>query len=141
MSNEQTITITGTLTADPELRFTQSGAAVANFTVAFNPRRYDKQANEWKDGTAQFWRCQAWNAGKLTMAENIADQLHKGDRVVLTGTLEAREYEKDGQKRTVTEVRVAHVGKDALYHGQAHARQQEDAWGAPQQHASTEPPF
>lgn len=141
MSNEQTITITGTLTADPELRFTQSGAAVANFTVAFNPRRYDKQANEWKDGTAQFWRCQAWNAGKLTMAENIADQLHKGDRVVLTGTLEAREYEKDGQKRTVTEVRVAHVGKDALYHGQAHARQQEDTWGAPQQHASTEPPF
>ena len=140
MSNEQTITIVGTLTADPELRFVNSGAAVANFTVAFNPRRYDKQANEWKDGTAQFWRCQAWNAGKLTFAENIADQLHKGDRVVLTGTLEAREYEKDGQKRTVTEVRVAHVGKDALYHGQAHNRQ-DDAWGQPQQQASTEPPF
>ena len=140
MSNEQIITITGTLTADPELRFTPSGAAVANFTVAFNPRRYDKQANEWKDGTAQFWRCQAWNAGKLTFAENIADQLHKGDRVVLTGTLEAREYEKDGQKRTVTEVRVAHVGKDALYHGQAHNRQ-DDTWGQPQAQASTEPPF
>jgi single-strand DNA-binding protein len=132
MSNEQSITIAGTLTADPELRFTPSGAAVANFTVAFNPRRFDKTANEWRDGTAQFWRCQAWNAGKLTMAENIADQLHKGDRVILTGTLEAREYEKDGQKRTVTEVRVAHIGKDALYHGQPHNREQaaEDPWGA-----------
>ena len=139
MSNEQSITITGTLTADPELRFTQSGAAVANFTVAFNPRRFDKNANEWRDGTAQFWRCQAWNAGKLTLAENVADQLHKGDRVVLTGTLEAREYEKDGQKRTVTEVRVQHIGKDALYHGQPQNRPEpaDDPWG--QQDTSSAP--
>ena len=149
MSNEQSITITGTLVADPEVRFTPSGAAVANFTVAFNPRKFDRNANEWRDGTAQFWRCQAWNQGKLTMAENIANQLKKGDKVLILGILEAREYEtRDGDKRTVTEVRVQHIGKDALYHGQPYTQAERvgatqpanDPWAAPQTDP-TAPPF
>jgi single-strand DNA-binding protein len=140
MSNEQNITITGRLTEDPQLRFTPSGAAVANFTVAFNPRKFDKLTNEWKDGVSQFWRCNAWNAGKLTLAEHVAGVLRKGDNVIVFGTLEAREYEKDGQKRTVTEVRVQHVGKDCLYHGEPSQPQSQSAgtWGA---NSSTEPPF
>ena len=134
MSNEQTITITGRLTNDPEVRFTPSGAAVANFTVAYNPRKFDRQANEWRDGETQYWRCQAWNAGKLTLAENLANTLKKGDAVIVFGILEARSYEtREGEKRTVTEVRVQHIGKDALYHGQPYqrpdaAQQQDDPW-------------
>jgi single-strand DNA-binding protein len=140
LSNEQTITITGRLANDPELRWTTAGNAIANFTVAYTPRRFDKNANEWRDGTTQWWRCQAWNAGKLTLAENIVNQLHKGDSVVLLGVVEAREYEtKEGEKRTVTEVRVSHIGRDTLYHGQPHhqpAPQQDDPWGQPGQSAS-----
>ncbi|VXA93340.1 single-stranded DNA-binding protein [Citricoccus sp. K5] len=109
MSSEQMITIRGRLTADPELRFTPSGAAVANFTIAANPRKFDKQSNEWKDGEAIFWRCTAWK----DLGENIAASLVKGSAVIALAELEARSYEtREGEKRTVTEARIEAMGPD-----------------------------
>src|SRR5260221_1908563 len=101
-----TVTVIGTVTSDPELRFTPSGAAVANWTVASNERRLNKQTNEWEDGAATFLRCSIWRQA----AENVAESLHRGDRVIVTGHLKQREYEKDGQKRTAYELDVDEVG-------------------------------
>src|SRR6187431_3774786 len=100
MSGETVITSVGNLTADPELRFTPSGAAVANFTVAQTPRTFDRQSNEWKDGETFWMRCAVWR----DTAENVAASLHKGDRVVVTGRLKQRTYEKDGANVTVVEM-------------------------------------
>lgn len=109
MANEQHITIRGRLTSDPELRFTPNGKAVANFTIAQNARYFDKQANEFKDKEAIFWRCSAWQ----DMAENIAETLHKGSPVVAFAELESRSFEtKEGEKRTVTEARIEAIGPD-----------------------------
>lgn len=117
MANETYLTVRGRLVGDPELRFTPNGAAVANFTVAVNARKFDKQTNEWKDKEAKFWRCAAWNQGKLTLAENVAEGLKKGDAVVVYGEIETRSYEtKEGEKRTVDEIRVEHIGKDLVFH-------------------------
>lgn len=117
MANETYLTVRGRLTSDPEMRFTPSGAGVANFTVAVNARKFDKQTNEWKDKEAKFWRCAAWNQGKLTLAENIAEGLKKGDAVLVYGEVETRSYEtKEGEKRTVDEIRVEHIGKDLVFH-------------------------
>ena len=97
-----TITVVGNLTDDPELRFTPSGAAVANFTVASTPRILDKATNEWKDGDALFLRCSIWRQA----AENVAESLQRGARVIVTGRLKQRSYEtKEGEKRTVVECR------------------------------------
>ena len=102
-----TITIVGNLTADPELRFTPSGAAVANFVVAVNRRKFDKQANEWKDAGTDFYRCSVWREA----AEHVAESLTKGVEVIVTGDLTSREYEtREGEKRTVWEVAADHVG-------------------------------
>ena len=106
--NETTITIRGRLTADPELRFTPSGAAVANLTIASNARRFDKQANEWKDGPTTFWRCSAWR----DLAENVAESLFKGAAVVAVGPVEQRDYEHNGEKRTSMDVTVDAIGPD-----------------------------
>ena len=112
MAQETTLTIVGNTTAPAELRFTPSGAAVVNFTVASTPRTFDRQANEWKDGTTLFMRCSAWRE----MAENIAETLdQKGMRVVVTGRLTQREYEKDGQKRTSIEFEVDEIGPSLRY--------------------------
>jgi single-strand DNA-binding protein len=101
------VTVAGTLTADPELRFTQSGIAVANFTVAANDRRYDQQSGQWVDGDATFLRCTLWRQP----AENLAESLNKGARVLVTGTLRQRSYETgEGEKRTVLELDVTEVG-------------------------------
>ena len=127
MSDETYLTIKGRLTADPELRFTPSGASVANFTVAVNARKLNRQSNEWEAKPAKFWRCQAWSQGKLARAENIADGLKKGDSVLVYGELETREYEKDGQKRSADEIRVESIGKDLTFHGQAGQPQRFDA--------------
>lgn len=117
MANETYLTIRGRLTSDPEMRFTPSGAGVANFTVAVNARKFDKQTNEWKDKEAKFWRCAAWNQGKLTLAENIAEGLKKGDAVLVYGEVETRSYEtKEGEKRTVDEIRIESIGKDLTFH-------------------------
>lgn len=100
------VTVAGTLTADPELRFTQSGIAVANFTVASNDRRYDKDSGRWVDGDATFLRCTLWRQP----AENLVNSVGKGNRVLVTGTLRQRNFEHEGQKRTVLELDVTEVG-------------------------------
>ena len=100
-------TITGNLTSDPELRFTPSGAAVANFTVASTPRIFDRQANEWKDGETLFMRCSVWRE----QAESVAESLRRGTRVIVTGKLKSRSWDdQDGQRRTVIEMDVDEVG-------------------------------
>lgn len=111
MAGETVITVVGNLTADPELRFTPSGDAVANFTVASTPRTFDKQSQEWRDGDALFLRCNVWRA----QAENVAEGMRKGDRVVVVGRLKQRSYEKDGQKRTVIELEGDEVAVSAKF--------------------------
>ena len=107
MAGDTVITVVGNLTADPELRFTPSGAAVANFTVASTPRTFDKNSNEWKDGEALFLRCSVWRQA----AENVAESLHRGTAVIVQGRLKQRSYEtKEGEKRTVYELDVDEVG-------------------------------
>jgi single-strand DNA-binding protein len=109
---DTTITVVGNLTADPDLRFTPSGAAVANFTVASTPRVFDRQANEWKDGDALFLRCNIWREA----AENVAESLTRGSRVIVTGRLRQRSFEtREGEKRTVYEVEVDEVGPSLRY--------------------------
>jgi single-strand DNA-binding protein len=109
MAGEQYITIRGRLVADPELRFTGSGTAVANFTIAANSRTFDKQTNEWKDNPAIFWRCNAWKE----LGENVAASLQKADGVIALATLESREWEdREGNKRTSTEARIEAIGPD-----------------------------
>jgi single-strand DNA-binding protein len=106
------VTIVGNLTNDPELRFTPSGAAVASFTVASTPRVLDKATNEWKDGEALFMRCSVWRQ----YAENVAESLTKGSRVIVTGRLKQRSYEtREGEKRTVVEMDVDEVGPALKY--------------------------
>ena len=112
MAGETVITVVGNLTADPELRFTPSGAAVANFTVASTPRTFDRQSNEWKDGEALFLRCSIWRQA----AENVAESLTRGMRVVVTGRLKQRSFEtREGEKRTVIELDVDEVGPSLRY--------------------------
>ncbi len=112
MAGETVITIIGNLTNDPELRFTPSGAAVANFTVASTPRTFDRQSNEWKDGETLFMRCSVWREA----AENVAESLQRGMRVVVSGRLRSRSYEtKEGEKRTVIEMEVDEVGPSLRY--------------------------
>ena len=107
MAGETIITVVGNLTADPELRFTPSGAAVANFTIASTPRTYDRQSGEWKDQEALFLRCSIWREA----AENVAESLTKGQRVVAQGRLKARSYEtKEGERRTSMELDVDEIG-------------------------------
>jgi len=107
MAGDTVITVIGNLTADPELRFTPSGAAVANFTIASTPRSYDKQTGEWKDGDTLFLRCDVWRQA----AENVAESLTKGMRVIAQGRLAMRQYEtKEGEKRTSFELHVDEVG-------------------------------
>jgi single-strand DNA-binding protein len=112
MAGETPITVVGNLTADPELRFTPSGAAVANFTVASTPRTFDKQTNEWKDGETMFLNCSVWRQA----AENAAESLQRGMRVVVSGRMRARSYEtREGEKRTVFEIDVDEVGPSLKY--------------------------
>jgi single-strand DNA-binding protein len=112
MAGETTITLVGNLTADPELRFTPSGAAVANFTVASTPRTFDRQTNEWRDGDAMFLNCAVWRQA----AENVAESLQKGMRVIVHGRLKSRSYEtREGERRTVFEIDVDEIGPALKY--------------------------
>ena len=161
MAGETVITVVGNLTADPELRFTPSGAAVANFTVASTPRTLDKGTNEWKDGEALFLRCSVWRQA----AENVAESLQRGMRVVVQGRLKQRSFEtKEGEKRTVIELDVDEVGPSLKYatakvnkttrgsgggsgggYGASGAQSADDPWAsaapAPAGGFSDEPPF
>ena len=111
MAGDTQITIVGNLTADPEIRFIQSGAAVVNFTVASTPRSFDRNTNEWKDGEALFLRCSLWREA----AENAAESLTKGMRVIVVGRLVSRSWETNGEKRTVNEIQVDEVGPSLKY--------------------------
>jgi single-strand DNA-binding protein len=148
MAGETTITVIGNLTADPELRFTPSGSAVANFTIASTPRTFDRQSNEWKDGETLFLRGSVWRES----AENVAETLTKGTRVIAQGRLKSRSFEtKEGERRTVMELEVDEIGPSLRYasaqinrkqrgggaNGQGGGDQQHnqggqaDPWGAP----------
>jgi len=149
MAGEPVVTIVGNLTGDPELRFTPSGAAVANFTVASTPRTFDRQSNEWKEGETLFMRCSIWR----DPAENVAESLTRGMRVIVNGRIKSRSYEKDGVKHTVIEMDVDEVGPSLRYANakvnkvtRAGAQEQQwggqaagDPWASPQQQ-STNPP-
>jgi single-strand DNA-binding protein len=112
VAGDTVITVVGNLTADPELRFTPSGAAVANFTVASTPRIFDRQTNEWKDGEALFLRCNIWREA----AENVAESLTRGARVIVQGRLKQRSFEtREGEKRTVVELEVDEIGPSLRY--------------------------
>lgn len=157
MAGDTTICVIGNLTADPELRFTPSGAAVASFTIASTPRTFDKNSNEWKDGEALFLRCSIWRQA----AENVAESLTRGMRVVAQGRLQQRSYEtREGEKRTVIELQVDEVGPSLKYatakvNRTARASDaaqpantnssgaSDDPWGSapPQGQFSDEPPF
>lgn len=112
MAGETVITVVGNLVDDPELRFTPSGAPVANFRIASTPRTFDRQTNEWKDGDALFLSCSIWRQA----AENVAESLQKGMRVVVQGRLKQRQYEtREGEKRTVVELEVEEIGPSLKY--------------------------
>ena len=112
MAGETLITIIGNLTSDPELRFTPSGSAVANFSIASTPRTFDRDSNEWKDGETLFLRASIWREA----AENVAETLTKGMRVIASGRLKSRSYEtKEGEKRTVIELELEEIGPSLRY--------------------------
>jgi single-strand DNA-binding protein len=112
MAGDTTITVVGNLTDDPELRFTPSGAAVAKFRIASTPRFLDKASGEWKDGEPLFLSCNVWRQ----VAENVAESLQRGSRVIVSGRLRMRSYEtKEGEKRTVIELEVDEIGPSLRY--------------------------
>lgn len=112
MSGDTIITVVGNLTADPELRFTPNGAAVAGFTVASTPRKYNAATQQWEDGEALFLRCQVWRQA----GENVAESLTKGTRVIVQGRLKQRSFEtREGEKRTVIELEVDEIGPSLKY--------------------------
>ena len=136
MANETIITVVGNLVSDPELRFTPSGSAVANFTIASTPRTFDKQTNDWKDGETLFLRTSVWKEA----AENVAETLTKGTRVIAQGRLKQRSYDtKEGEKRTVIEFEADEIGPSLRYasakvtrtnRGDKPARSGANTWGS-----------
>lgn len=148
MAGDTVITIIGNLTSDPELRFTPSGAAVVNFTIASTPRTFDRQTSEWKDGETLFLRCSLWRQA----AENVAESLTKGTAVIAQGRLQSRSWEKDGEKRTSVELAVDEIGPSLRWATAKVTRVQRssggppptvDPWvtGATGGQVSSEPPF
>jgi single-strand DNA-binding protein len=146
MANETIVTVVGNLVADPEIRYTQNGLPVANFTIASTPRHFDKAKNEWVDDEALFLRASIWRE----FAENVAGSLSKGTRVVATGRLKQRSYEdREGNKRVSVELEVDEIGPSLRYataavqrvqrdssqtrqQPSAYQQEQEDAWATPQ---------
>lgn len=148
MAGETVITVVGNLTADPELRYTQNGVAVANFTIASTPRMFDRASGEWKDGEALFLRASVWR----DFAEHVANSLTKGSRVIASGRLRQRSYEtKEGEKRTSIELEVDEIGPSLRYatasvtrvagNRQGGAVAADDQWSAPQAGGATQDPW
>jgi single-strand DNA-binding protein len=148
MAGETVITVVGNLTADPELRYTQNGVAVANFTIASTPRMYDRASGEWKDGEALFLRASVWRE----FAEHVANSLTKGARVIASGRLRQRSYEtKEGEKRTSIELEVDEIGPSLRYATASVTRVSsgrgpsqvagDDQWSAPQAGGATQDPW
>lgn len=145
MANETTLTLAGNLTADPELRYTPAGAALCKFTVASTPRNYDKNTSEWKDGDPLFMNCSAWRE----MAENIAESLHKGSRVLVTGRLKLNRWKTpEGENRQAMQLDVEEVGPSLRY-ATAQVKKLTRTGGAPaagaadpwESNTNAEPPF
>ena len=138
MANDTQITVVGNLTADPELRYTQGGLAVANFTIASTPRSFDKQSSEWKDGDALFLRASCWRE----FAENVAGSLTKGMRVVAQGRLTQRSYEtKEGEKRTSFELEIDEIGPSLRYSTAAVTRNPSRDGNSGRSNATNEEPW
>ena len=148
MAGDTVITVIGNLTADPELRFTPSGAAVSNFTVASTPRRFNKQSGQWEDQEALFLRCNIWRQA----AENVAESLVRGARVIVSGRLNQRSFEtREGEKRTVVELDVDEIGPSLKYATAKLAKVtrtgadttggSDDAWDRAPASSGEEPPF
>ncbi|TDN91075.1 single-stranded DNA-binding protein [Microbacterium sp. BK668] len=138
MAGETIITVVGNLTADPELRYTQNGLPVANFTIASTPRNFDRQANEWKDGEALFLRASVWRE----FAEHVAGSLTKGSRVIATGRLKQRSYEtREGEKRTAIELEVDEIGPSLRYATAQVTRAAGGGGGAPRQQQVADEPW
>jgi len=149
MAGETVITVVGNLTADPELRYTQNGVAVANFTIASTPRTFDRQSGEWKDGDPLFMRASVWRE----FAEHVSNSLTKGARVVATGRLRQRSYEtKEGEKRTTIEMEVDEIGPSLRYATAAVTKQSsggggsrqvaaDDQWASPASGGQTQDPW
>lgn len=132
MADPNTLTIAGRLGKDPELR--QAGQAnVCNFSIAYTPRRLNRQTNQWEDGTTLWLDCQAWDRGKRTLATNIANTLRKGQRVIVTGTLTENDWQdRNGNNRRSIRIEVDAIGPDLTF-PQQQAPQQAAQWGAPPQ--------
>ena len=136
MAGETVITVVGNLTSDPELRYTQNGVAVANFTIASTPRTLDRASNEWKDGEALFLRASVWRE----FAEHVAGSLTKGSRVIASGRLKQRSYEtKEGEKRTSMELEIDEIGPSLRYATATLTRTQSSRGGAPAVGGNDEP--
>ena len=137
---ETPITVVGNLVADPELRFIPSGAAVANFRIASTPRQFNRDTNQWEDGEALFLTCNCWRQ----MAENVAESLTKGMRVIVNGRLKQRSYQtREGENRTVFEVEVDEVGPSLKYataNVQRTPREGNSGYGRPQQQQQQQQP-
>ncbi len=132
MTGEPTTTIIGNLTADPEMRYTASGAAVASFTIASTPRTFNRQTNQWQDGQTLFMRCQVWRDA----AQNAAASLTKGTRVIATGRLQQRSYtDREGAQRTVIEMQVDEIGPSLRYSTTQITTRRADAPGSERQSA------
>lgn len=136
MAGETLITVIGNLTADPEMRVTPSGSAVANFTIASTPKTFDRQTNEFKDGDPLFLRSSVWRE----QAENVAETLTKGMRVIAQGYLKQRSYDKDGEKRTVYELEVQEVGPALRFASAKVTRTQRSGGGGNRQSAPQQQP-
>ena len=137
MAGETTLTIIGNLTSPPELRFTQAGAAVTNFTVASTARTYDRNTNNWRDGETLFLRCSVWRDA----AEHLAESLSQGDRLIVTGRLKQRSFDaRDGDKRTVLELDVDEIGASLRYATVTVTKAVRSTAPAAD-HAGDEPPF
>ncbi|MFI8412830.1 single-stranded DNA-binding protein [Paeniglutamicibacter gangotriensis] len=115
MANETFVTLNGFLYQDPELRMVGSNQ-VANLTIVVNARKFNRDKNEWEKKPGKFWRCQAWDQGKMQLAQNVADTLKDKDNVIAYGEIVTREFEQDGKKRSVDEVRIESIGKDLKWH-------------------------
>lgn len=138
MAGETVITVVGNLTADPELRYTQNGLAVANFTIASTPRNFDRASNEFKDGETLFLRASVWRE----FAEQVAGSLTKGSRVIATGRLKQRSYEtKEGEKRTSIELEVDEVGPSLRYATAQVTRTSRDSSGGGNRGQSADEPW
>ncbi|WP_180967247.1 single-stranded DNA-binding protein [Zhihengliuella halotolerans] len=138
MAGETQVTVIGRITREPEVRYMNNGDAAVKFSVAVNARTFSRERNEWVDKPTTFWDVKAFDQGKLKLGENVGNVLKKGDSVIVSGEIETREWEQDGQKRRASEIRAHTVGKDLRFHSDPATQDAPGAWNPPA--ASSGPP-